>query len=112
MESGILKLDKLEQVLQSHWAEFLDNAQVLRVVLHTISNTEFKIVVQDEIPPKHTKLTASSCRYLCDGDYQIAIEYTAPKNNGVVIGTVVCCFNLEGQFWITETYGTHFVPKT
>ena len=111
METSILNVNELENVLQSHWAEFLDSTQLLRVVRQHINATEFKKVKQDEIPSKrHIKLTVSSFKKQKDTHrFDVAIEFTVPKDSGIVIGTALVLFDFSGLFEIYESYGTHFV---
>lgn len=114
MEAGILNVGGLEHVLQTNWAEVMDSRAVMLAVLDYVVNTEFKKLIQDEIPKRHNFLTVSSFKLECDADqewFDVAVEFTAPKDDGVVVGTAVVELHLDGRFFFREWYGSHLCPR-
>lgn len=100
--------EKLESLLQTHWASFLDKSQLIRFVLETARDTEYKAIKQQTIPPKQIKLSITKFNIKEKG-FEIWIEFTVPKDNGVVIGTHILALNLTGEFHLTDSYGTYLV---
>jgi hypothetical protein len=47
-----------------------------------------------------------------DHGFDVWVEYSVPKGDGVVIGTSTFLLCLSGEFELKETFGTHFVPQT
>lgn len=110
----------LEQVLQAHWTEFLDPVQVMRVVMEHVRDTKFKVIRQAEIPPRHVKVTVTKVSVFLGKDelpclkeqLEVWIEFSIPKDAGVVIGTYTGVLGLSGDFRLKESFGTHFLPET
>lgn len=111
MSNNVLDVRKLEQVLQSRWADYLDAVQLMRVVIEHVRDTPFRVLKQAEMPKKQTRLTATRVIFKDDW-FEMWLEFAVPKNEGVVIGTAICGFTLTGEFWITESYGTEFQSET
>lgn len=110
MVNSVIDFRKLENVLQTHWAEFLDTVQVMRFVLEQVRDTTFKVIRQADIPPRQMKVSVT--RFAKDGDgFEVWIEFTVPKNEGVVIGTVLCSLSLLGELRLKESFGTEFQPE-
>ncbi len=116
MSQSVLRKEKLEHVLQAHWAEFLDPVQIMRRVLEHARDTQFKTIQQEQVPPKHTKITVTSFKIATAHDdpgdvfFEVWVEYTIPKGDGVVIGTNTYLLDLHGIFELKECFGTHFLP--
>lgn len=113
----VLKIEKLEELLQSRWAEILNCNTVLRIISQQVKDIKFKIINQDNIPPKQSKITVSFFKFckFPDSDieyFEICFEFTVPKDKGIVIGTVIYDLYLNGNFIFKKIYGTHFVPQT
>ena len=119
MVNDVLRIDRLEHVLQLNWADFLDYSRLMRHVLEYSRDTPFKTIRQEEIPPRQVKLTITRFKVVqaekdspCAGTaFEAWVEFTAPKGNGVVIGTGVYLLSLSGEMHLKEGYGTHFVPE-
>jgi len=97
--------EKLESLLQTHWTSFLDKDQLIRFVLETARDTEYKVIKQQTIPPKQIKLSITKFNIQEKG-FEIWVEFTVPKDNGVVIGTHVLSLNLTGEFQLIDSYGS------
>lgn len=112
--------EKLEHLLQAHWTEFLDHVAIRHAIKQHILDTQFKIIKQDEIPPRQAKITVTSFKIKLANDdsqepfdgFDICFEYTMPKDNGVVIGSIVCWLDLHGELALQQSFGTHFEPKS
>ena len=102
--------DKLEQVLLSNWAQFFDKLQLMKVVLEHACNNEYQIIKQEEIPLRHTKIQITKFTPN-EHNFIVWVEFTVPKENGVLVGTHTFSLTLNGELTLNETYGTHFVPE-
>lgn len=117
MVNKILKTKQLEELLQQNWGNFLDHLLLMRMVLEHVRDTTFKEIKQPSIPDRHVKITVTKFSILQNQeqlsyyDFEIWIEFTIPKDDGVVIGTSVCFLNLIGNFYFKESYGTFFRPE-
>jgi len=108
---NVINQSKLELLLQSHWAEFLDQTQMLRLVLTNAQHTDYRILKQPEIPPRRVSLTIT--RFALAGDeFEVWAEFSVPKGDGVVVGTHVLSLKLSGEIRLKESHGTHFLPES
>ena len=109
----ILIAEKLERLLQSKWTEFLDSQQIMRLCLEYARNTAYKTLQQKEIPK--VQFRASVTKFVVTeppSEFEIWIEFSIPKDNGVIIGTHVLSLSLAGEAKLKESHGTHFVVET
>jgi hypothetical protein len=113
MKSQILKKEKLEETFQKQWTDFLDHVRLMRLVMEDVRDTKFKEIQQESIPPVCVKFSVTKVTILESSDYhfEIWIEFSIPKDDGVVIGTSVYNLNLSGQIVLKECFGTNFRPK-
>lgn len=103
----------LEQLLQRHWTDFLDQVRLMRTVMENIRDTSFRIIKQQNIPPNQVKLSVTKLSVDSKRpNLEIWVEFSIPKEKGVVVGTSICDLSLDGSFSIKESFGTHFTPET
>jgi hypothetical protein len=122
MVNGIFKRQKLEELLQHNWGDFLDHLLLMRQVLEDVRNTPFRELMQQNIPPRQVKfsvtkfssLPANSQQLNSDSNYafEFWVEYTIPKDDGVVVGTNTYLLSLDGNLKLGESFGTHFRPES
>jgi len=109
----ILIAEKLERLLQLNWTEFLDRQQIVRLCLEYARNAAYKTLQQKEIPK--IQFRASVTKFIVTEitpEFEIWIEFSVPKDNGVVIGTHVLSLRLSGEVKLKESHGTHFLMET
>lgn len=111
MEKKLIDMPCLESLLQAHWTEILDRTKFMRIVLETARDTDYRVIEQQNIPPKQIKLSVTKFG-LQGNEFEVWAEFTVPKNDGVVVGTHVYTLKLTGELELKDTYGTHFRPKT
>ena len=111
MVSNLIVNEKLEQLLQANWSQFIDQSQIMRLTMEFARDSEYNVVHQVETPPNHLRISVTK---FVDNekDFETWIEFTLPRNEGVVIGTHVCSLSLSGKLELKESYGTHFVPES
>lgn len=83
----------------------------MRIVVELVRDTPFAEMMQDVLPKIHVKISITKVTMNNLG-FEFWIEYSAPKGNGVVIGTIVMQILTNADVEVKEIYGTHFVPKT
>lgn len=111
---SLLDIGKLEHTLQAHWTEFLDNVQIMCAILEHVRDTPFRIIKQENIPPRQTKITVTKFTVEMTPAGAILgawLEFTVPKNDGVVIGTAIVSLPWDGRMIFKESFGTEFQAK-
>ena len=96
---------RLESLLLAHWADFFNREQLVRVVLEIARDADYKVIEQQNIPPKQIKLSVTKFSIEEKG-FETWIEFTVPQENGVIIGTHILLLDLTGEFQLINTYGT------
>ena len=107
---NVVDLKKLENVLQAHWAEFFDVTKILHLLNAHVRNTTFKKLQQQQIPKIQNKFVVTKIS-LKTNMLETWFEFSAQKDNGVVIGTLIANVDFNGNFNLIESYGTHFAPE-
>jgi len=107
---NLIKKTELENVLLSNWANFIDKTQLIKTTLEKTSFTNFRKLSQDKIPAKNLKIQITKFEPKTNY-FLVWIEFSVPKENGVVIGEHEAELTLSGELKIIETNGTHFVIK-
>lgn len=100
---------QLESLLTSRWADFLDREQLLKTVLEIARDADYKVIEQQNIPPRQIKLSVTKFNTEKTG-FEVWIEFTVPRDNGVVVGTHILSLQLSGEFQLNQTYGTFLRP--
>ena len=111
MVNNLIVNENLERLLQANWSQILDRSQIMRITMEFARDSEYKVVHQTEIPPKQIRISITKFR-VNENEFETWIEFTLPKNEGVIVGTHVCSLSLSGELELKESYGTHFVPKS
>lgn len=109
---NIINQNKLEQLLQSHWAEVIDQTQILRFVLTNAQRINYQSIKQPEIPPRQMKLTVTKFSLMNSYEFEVWAEFSIPKGEGVVVGTHILSLSLSGDIDLKESHGTHFMPES
>ena len=106
----ILLKNELEQLLLTNWTQILDRVQLMKTVLEHACNSEFRKIEQEEIPQRHTKIVVTKFSPN-NNNFSVWIEFSVPRENGVVIGSQVYSLSLSGELTLQENFGTFFVLK-
>jgi len=112
MANRVIDNKKLEVLLQSKWSEFLDKAQLMRVVLEYARDADYRVLKQNDVLSQQIKLTITKFAIKQPLRFEVWVEFTVPKGTGVVIGTHLLSLSLDGKVELEETYGSHFLPET
>lgn len=119
MVNGFLKLEILENLLQRHWIDFVDNVRLMHKVMTDVRDTSFKEITQDEIHPRQVKISITHIEVKAIVDNTIPepvlelwVEYTIPRDKGMVIGTGIYFLNLKsGDLCLQDLFGTYFTQR-
>ena len=111
MGNNLIIEKKLENLLQSNWAEFIDKAQIMRRTMEFARDTEYRVLHQDEAPPQKFELSVTKVGVKESG-LELWIEFTVPKDQGIIVGTHICSLNLKGELVLKDSHGAHFLPKS
>ncbi len=108
---SVIEIRKLEQLLQAHWTEFIDHTQIMKNVLEYVQQNEFKILNVNSVVKK-LSVTVSNILFCNDKDkmFEIWVEITAPKQQGVVIGTVIFISDGDGNIEFKSGYASLLLP--
>ena len=110
--TNVINTTQLEEVLTQGWHKFIDKTQLMRAVLEHVRDADYQTL--NESPPTLDPKVSVSFHTSPGETYELEMwtEFTAPKDNGVVIGTHVFSIQSSGEVLLKETYGTHFLPET
>ena len=118
MSEKILLKQQLSELLQKNWTSILDRNLFMKRVLLDVQKTELSQTVVQELPPCQVKMTITKFQVTEPDTYaEIAdsfnlwVEFSVPRGQGVVVGTHVYRLYLEGSITLKDAYGVFFVPK-
>lgn len=105
----MLSKTNLENLLKSHWTEFIDYKELINNVKNEIYKKSLTIIKQDYVPAIQLKLSVSKFDFIEEG-IDVWIDYTVPKDDGVVVGTIIYKIDYNLNLTIKDLYGTHIKP--
>tara|TARA_Y100000034_G_scaffold127552_1_gene180490 strand:+ start:998 stop:1336 length:339 start_codon:yes stop_codon:yes gene_type:complete len=111
MVNNLIIKKKLESLLQTKWGDFMDKSQLMRRTMEFARDTEYRVFQQQDVPPQKLELSITHFALMENG-FEVWIEFTIPKGQGVIVGTHVCSLSLSGKLDLTDSHGTHFLPKS
>jgi hypothetical protein len=111
MVNKLFRSERLEDLLQAHWTEFIDPIMLMKTVMEHVSSNQFKTIVQAAIPPKQVKVTITKVDIISQNRPEFWVEFSIPKDNGVVVGTNIYHIDAAGNVVLINSFGTNFVPK-
>ncbi len=86
--------------------------------MEDVLNNNFRQIVQNTLPDRQIKICVTKFQLqppdetFKNAAFEIWIEYTIPKDKGVVIGSNIYILNFDGQAILKNCFGTQFLPKT
>lgn len=78
--------DKLENLLLTHWTEFLDSNKLLVFVLQTVRDTSMP-KIPSKVEKKGIQIKLSKC-HLEGSGLVIWVDFRVPKDDGTAVGTI------------------------
>jgi hypothetical protein len=111
MVNNLIINGKLERLLQTKWAEFIDRSQIMRRTMEFARDTKYKVILQQDVPPQKLELSITKFE-LQESGFEVWIEFTIPKEQGIVVGTHICSLSLSGELDLKDSHGTNFQPET
>lgn len=111
MGNNLIVKGNLERLLQAKWGEFMDKAQLMRRTMEFARDTEYRVFQQQDVPPQKLELSITKIE-LKESEFEVWIEFTIPKGQGIIVGTHICSLNLAGELDLKDSHGTHFQPES
>lgn len=110
MNNDLIIFPKLEKVLLSRWAEFINKSLLIRKVLEDTQHSTMKIINR-AAPTTQTKISLTKFYPFDNIKFEIWVEFAIPHQNGMAIGTHVYLLGMDQSFELKETYGTIFTES-
>jgi hypothetical protein len=112
MHTRLIDPQKLEALFLANWANLIDKTQFLKRVLADARDYKAPVVSQEDAPPgSTTKMTITKFEPLGKGQYEIWVEFTLPRESGVLVGTHIYQLSLDGEATLVNTSGVCFESK-
>lgn len=111
MNSKILVTEKLENLLQTRWAEIIDHRQLLLTVMQDVRDTPFETIRQQQIPSHQTRLVVTKVSVQSEY-FEFWAEFSIPRDSGVVVGTGIYALRLSGELRLKQLVASNFQPET
>lgn len=113
MRSNLFDTEKLGLLLKSRWTDFIDARRLMLGVMERIRDTPLPEIQQDEIPKVQTSFTITDVSVNpYEERIEFVLEYSVPREKGVVVGTDVYALRLSGEVKEIDHAATLFLPKT
>jgi hypothetical protein len=103
MNDNFIYKAKLEELLLKNWSSFIDTKRFVAFVLNLASNTEFPTIKED-VKVNGTQLKLSRFEPVKSG-FTIWVEFSIPKDSGMIIGTTELHMSILGDFTHVNTVG-------
>jgi hypothetical protein len=108
--AGVLKADKLEELLVANWTAFLDARELMAYVLCRVRDSvrgNFAVVAQQAPGGNGVQITLSRCRLAGDG-LLLWVDFKVPQEYGVTVGTSEIHLSPAGTLEHVRTVGNIF----
>lgn len=103
--------EKLEQLLLANWTFLLDRNLLIRNILENVRDAKLPVVQQKDVPPAIVKVIVTKFAVKDKTQFELWIEFSIPKDEGLAIGSQVYTLGLDGELNLQESYGTVFLPE-
>lgn len=112
MHTNLIDPQKLEALLLANWANLIDKTQFLKRVLSDARKFKAPVVSQEDNPPgSTTKMSITKFKPLGNAKYEVWVEFTLPRESGVLVGTHIYELSQDGEATLVETSGVSFESK-
>lgn len=105
MANNLILKNRLETLFQSNWGDFLDHKILLKSVLEDARDQNYRVVTDSVLPKSQFKVNITRFTILSN-TLECWVEFTAPMDNGVAVGTHLYEIRLDGSFELKESYGS------
>lgn len=110
--TNLLEKESLEKVLLTCWATILNKSSLIKAVLEDVRKAKLRFVPNENPPPRQVKVTITQFRIVSNSEFELLVEFTASRPDGVAVGTHVYRLGLNGDLTHQETYGVVFQSET
>lgn len=109
MSENIIVKENLETILKATWSHFLNSKLLLKKVIEDARDNEYRKEKSAGPLSILAKMTITKFLYLGKGRFEVWVEFTVPKDGGIVTGTHTYELIVECGLKLTATYGVHFL---
>lgn len=100
----------LEALLLANWATFIDRNKLFLKILEDTRDAALPKKWEKDVPSSTTKFSLTQMIPRGNTGFEIIIEFTIPKDDGVAIGAHVYLLKLNGELYLENSYGMCFLP--
>lgn len=109
--SSMIKPEQLESLFLKNWAEFIDKTALIRKVLVDARDADLKMI-EGQAPASQLSITITRFCLIDNSNFEVFVEFTVPKDNGIIVGSHVYLTDLSGNFQLQDTYGVIFQTQS
>ncbi len=104
MAKTLIDVNQLESILQRYCLEYVDHLQLIKVITSYIRDSSITPLRQEIIPKKELKISIRQVNLTTSPNaaIQLTIDFTIPKDNGVVIGDCVLLWEFSGEITMQD----------
>ncbi len=109
----ILDKSKLENILLANWANFLNPNEVMKFTLSCVRDNvnTFLVMEESELPKKSVQILVSRFNILEENGFQLWIDFTVPKNDEILVGTVEAYLEKLNNLKLISVVGNRFIKQ-
>lgn len=99
----VILTEKLDELMLANWAAFVNRELLIKQTLQFARENEYKTATTQKEISNQIKISVTK---FCLKTNEMWIEFSIPQDGGVLIGTHIGVFNLNGELNLTESMGT------
>ena len=108
---SILKTDKLEELLIANWTKYFDVSRLMSLVLEEVRKSVNNFTISEMVIHRQgVKISLSRCQLIQDG-FILWVEFAAPLDNKMGVGTVEFHLSNLGKMKPIQTIGTLYTAN-
>lgn len=107
----MINKNKLTELLKKNWTQFIDKNQLFKRVLIDALHMENLREIEDKeikLTPQ-TQFTITDFSPISKCEFEILVEFTIPKEKGILLGNHTYTLTLDGQLTHKESSGSLFI---
>lgn len=104
----IILEDKLQELLVTNWANFIDKTKFMAAVLQNTRDAQLALHKTNEMPPQRMSLTITKFAVVDKSTFEIWVEFSVPIDERVAVGSHIYHLGMDGELELKESYGCRF----
>jgi hypothetical protein len=106
--TSMIEKNELEHLLMTNWTGFIDRNQFLRRVLEDAQRAVLDTITGQKIPRRRVEATITKFEILDKTGFLLWVEFSAPNEKGVAVGSHAYKLDLDGGLHLQKTTGRRF----